>query len=67
VNGIVVVRLDGARLTPLRALARTIAFVAGWFLSPLWIVDLLWPLWDSKRQTLHDKVVDTVVVRVSPG
>jgi uncharacterized RDD family membrane protein YckC len=22
-----------------------------------------WPLWDKKRQTLHDKAVGTVVVR----
>jgi uncharacterized RDD family membrane protein YckC len=25
------------------------------------LVDLLWPLWDSQRQTLHDKLVGTVV------
>ena len=26
-------------------------------------VDLLWPAWDKRRQALHDKVADTVVVR----
>jgi uncharacterized RDD family membrane protein YckC len=24
----------------------------------------LWPLWDRRNQTLYDKMVDTVVVRV---
>ena len=28
----------------------------------LHIVDNLWPLWDEKNQTLHDKVVNTVVL-----
>jgi uncharacterized RDD family membrane protein YckC len=30
----------------------------------VWLLDMLWPLWDKKRQTLHDKVVGTVVIRV---
>jgi uncharacterized RDD family membrane protein YckC len=30
----------------------------------LYIIDMLWPLWDSLRQTLADKVVSTVVIRV---
>ena len=25
---------------------------------------MLWPLWDSKNQTLHDKAVGTVVIRI---
>lgn len=28
------------------------------------IVDGLWPLWDGKRQTLHDKAADAFVVKV---
>ena len=27
------------------------------------VVDHLWPLWDQKRQTLHDKMVNTIVVQ----
>jgi len=27
------------------------------------LVDVLWPLWDEKRQTLHDKAVDTYVIK----
>ena len=27
------------------------------------ILDLLWPLWDSKNQTIHDKAAGTLVLR----
>lgn len=27
------------------------------------LVDVLWPLWDERKQTLHDKVAATLVVR----
>jgi uncharacterized RDD family membrane protein YckC len=30
------------------------------------LVDLLWPLWDARRQTLHDKLARTVVLRGAP-
>lgn len=29
-----------------------------------WIIDMLFPAWDPRRQTLHDKVVNTVVIKV---
>ena len=46
-----------------RALGRyLITVVFGFFLVPLFL-DYLWPLWDSKNQTLHDKVVSSLVVR----
>ena len=34
-------------------------------LGVVWIVDSLWPLWDraEKMQTLHDKLLGTLVVR----
>lgn len=32
----------------------------------VYVLDMLWPLWDSQRQTLADKVMGTVVVRVPP-
>ena len=39
-----------------------IGFVGGFFfVVPL--LDLLWPLWDDKKQALHDKIVSTYVVR----
>ncbi len=37
-------------------------FVFGLFTIPL-ILDYLFPLWDSRKQSLHDKVVSSVVVR----
>lgn len=46
-----------------RAFGRyAITFVFGLFVIPL-LLDYLWPLWDAKNQTLHDKVVGSVVVR----
>jgi uncharacterized RDD family membrane protein YckC len=27
------------------------------------LLDLLWPLWDEKRQTLHDKAVNSLVIK----
>jgi uncharacterized RDD family membrane protein YckC len=30
------------------------------------LVDFLWPLWDPRRQTLHDKLAGTVVLRGAP-
>jgi uncharacterized RDD family membrane protein YckC len=33
-------------------------------IGSLWpLVDGLWPLWDSKKQALHDKIAATNVVR----
>ncbi|MGO9881306.1 MAG: RDD family protein [Acidimicrobiales bacterium] len=30
---------------------------------PVAILDLLWPLWDPRNQTIHDKAAGTVVLR----
>jgi uncharacterized RDD family membrane protein YckC len=46
-----------------RAFGRyAIIAVFGFFFIPV-VLDYLWPLWDRKNQTLHDKVVGSVVVR----
>jgi uncharacterized RDD family membrane protein YckC len=37
-------------------------FVFSIFTFPL-VLDYLFPLWDSKKQSLHDKVVSSIVVR----
>lgn len=39
--------------------------VVGSFLSMFGLLDGLWPLWDNKKQALHDKWAATNVVRVS--
>jgi uncharacterized RDD family membrane protein YckC len=36
-------------------------------LGLVWVLDMLFPLWDQKRQTLHDKAAGSVVLRVAPG
>jgi uncharacterized RDD family membrane protein YckC len=38
----------------------TVAF--GFFYVPA-IVDYLWPIWDARNQSLHDKVANSIVVR----
>jgi uncharacterized RDD family membrane protein YckC len=40
----------------------TVTFILG----IVWLLDMLFPLWDKKRQTLHDKLAKTVVIRVRP-
>ena len=41
--------------------------IAGAFCNLLQILDGLWPLWDQKRQALHDKIASTVVVDAAPA
>ncbi|MGA8851657.1 MAG: RDD family protein [Aeromicrobium sp.] len=40
-----------------------VATFAGFVLGCLALIDVLWPLWDEKKQALHDKVVGSVVLR----
>ncbi|MGI9032243.1 MAG: RDD family protein [Acidimicrobiales bacterium] len=48
-----------------RALGRRLLGTALWWLLVVpGMVDDLWPLWDDRRQTLHDKAVNAVVVDV---
>ncbi len=68
--GLAVRRVDGSRISFGRALlrevvARQLLFVAGGaFVGGLPLVlDLLFPLWDAKAQSLHDKIAGTIVVR----
>jgi uncharacterized RDD family membrane protein YckC len=44
------------------SLLRRLVPLAGLFVSVLTLIDYLWPLWDDKRQALHDKVAKTQVV-----
>lgn len=45
----------------LLALLQVVPFL-GLILWPVILLDGLWPLWDPKRQALHDKIAGTVVV-----
>lgn len=44
------------------AILRRLVPLAGQIVPFLWLLDGLWPLWDDKRQALHDKVASTQVV-----
>jgi uncharacterized RDD family membrane protein YckC len=63
--GVRVVRAtDSAPVGYARALGRVASWlVLGIFVLPL-LLAYLWPLWDRRNQTLYDKMVDTVVVKV---
>lgn len=61
--GIRVVDERGGSIGYGRAFGRyAITFVFGIFILPV-LLDYLWPLWDRKNQSLHDKVVGSFVVR----
>ena len=40
--------------------------VASWLCLVPFIIDMLFPLWDAQRQTLADKIMGTVVLKVPP-
>jgi uncharacterized RDD family membrane protein YckC len=57
-----VVDANGALLSQGTALIRLLVQVAMGFVPVLPLLDLLWPLWDDRRQTLHDKAVNCYVI-----
>jgi uncharacterized RDD family membrane protein YckC len=57
-----VVDAQGNLLSTGNAAVRLLAHVGLSFIPFGGIVDLLWPLWDDRRQTLHDKAVSCYVV-----
>ncbi len=62
-----VVDAQGQLLTMGQAVLRLLAHVGLSFLGPLGLIDLLWPLWDERRQTLHDKAVGCYVITNPAG
>jgi len=67
-NGNIAVRRDGDEEAPLgyvRSFLRAAAPPVLWLLFVIpGLLDVLWPLWDTKKQSLHDKLVGSVVVQV---
>ncbi len=57
-----VVDANGQLLTQSAALIRLLVRVALACVPLLPLLDLLWPLWDDRRQTLHDKAVNCYVI-----
>ena len=62
-----VIDANGHCLSQGTALIRLLAQVAMGFVPMLPLLDLLWPLWDPYRQTLHDKAVGCYVVNNPQG
>jgi len=58
--------VDANNGTPIgygRALGRVLVeYALLFFLLLPWVVDMAFPLWDRRRQTLHDKAANAVVV-----
>ena len=58
------VRADGhAALGYGPALGRAVLELVFRFTVIVWIIDMLFPLWDKMKQTLHDKAVGSVVIK----
>ncbi|HVA04680.1 MAG TPA: RDD family protein [Acidimicrobiales bacterium] len=56
--------VTGAPIGHARALARVLfEYLMVILLFAPWVIDMVFPLWDARRQTLHDKVTNTVVIR----
>jgi uncharacterized RDD family membrane protein YckC len=62
-----VVDANGNLLTQGTAFVRLLVRVALCLVPILPLLDLLWPLWDLRRQTLHDKAVNCYVVNNPSG
>jgi uncharacterized RDD family membrane protein YckC len=62
-----VVTANGGLLTQGNAFLRLIVRVVFEFVPFLPVLDLLWPLWDPRRQTLHDKAVNSYVINNPSG
>src|SRR5215469_1625476 len=61
---VMVVDGNGNLLTTGAAFVRLLVRVAFGFVPFLPALDLLWPLWDVRRQTLHDKAVNCYVINM---
>lgn len=61
------IRVTGVDFHPIgygRAFGRALLASVMWIACYLpGILDALWPLWDEKKQSLHDKVANSIVVR----
>lgn len=67
--GIRVVRAeDGGAIANGQALGRAAFYtVLGGICGCIGLIDVLWCLWDERKQCLHDKVAKTLVMKVEPG
>lgn len=61
---VMVVDANGNLLTTGTAFIRLLVRVAFALVPFLPLLDFLWPLWDMRRQTLHDKAVNSYVINM---
>jgi uncharacterized RDD family membrane protein YckC len=69
-QGIVKIKVvdgSGQLLTQGTAFIRLLVRVALSLVPLLPLLDMLWPLWDVRRQTLHDKAVNCYVINNPSG
>jgi uncharacterized RDD family membrane protein YckC len=62
-----VVNAQGQLLSGGTAFLRLLVRVLFQLVAVLSILDMLWPLWDERRQTLHDKIVNSYVINNPSG
>jgi uncharacterized RDD family membrane protein YckC len=60
------IRAEGRTVVVL-VVAQVLKFVLSLIATLVVFLDVLWPLWDARNQTLHDKVAKTVVLRQVSG
>lgn len=60
-----VVSTDGSKVPTSRLVLRLFVQMGFGLIPLLPLLDLLWPLWDEHRQTLHDKAVGTYVIKAT--
>ncbi len=61
--GLKLVRTDGSQPGVGSAIARCLGIMICLFMLVPGALGLLWMLWDDRRQALHDKMADTLVVK----
>jgi uncharacterized RDD family membrane protein YckC len=61
--GIRVRDAGGGRASYGQAFGRNIVARVIGFIPLVGLIDVLWPLWDDRKQCLHDKAASTIVVR----
>ena len=54
---------DGSAVTYSTSFLRALIHALFQIIPIVVLIDLLWPIWDGRNQTLHDKVASTVVVK----
>jgi len=60
VLGLQVIRTSGEKISYPRALGRTLGYIP----SSLLYIGYMWAIWDRRKQAWHDKLADTLVIRV---